>query len=80
MSAIPNLKRIRVSSRIELENSLRALGSESKAMLVLHRQQTEDSGLDLEALKEVLSVKGWSSGPRYTLNKALVGQVIFKSG
>ncbi len=77
--AIPNLKRIKVSSEQELRNWLaKQSDQEQNLMLVTYNEASRDKYVSREQVRDALIEHGWAAGTRYTLNGNLLGHVISK--
>ncbi|MCF2904456.1 hypothetical protein L0666_05615 [Octadecabacter sp. CECT 8868] len=74
---IPKLKRIKVSSELELRNWL-AKNSEQQqeVMIVTCNKKSHDKHISGDQVRDALSEKGWAAGQSYTLDGNLVGYVV----
>ena len=74
---IPNLKRVKITSEQELKVWLtKQPDQEQSVMLVSYTKTSRDKHVSCEQVHEALSLYGWTSGRRYTLNRHLIGHVI----
>jgi hypothetical protein len=74
---IPNLKRRKISSALELQNWLAKNSDEHpRVMLLLFDKTSGSKFIEPEEVQDVLSKHGWVSGRRYTLNGNMLGHVI----
>lgn len=74
---IPNLKRIKISSVLELTTWLaKNPDQEEDVMLVTHTKASGPNHVSHEQVREALDAHGWRAGFRYTLNATLIGHLI----
>lgn len=74
---IPNLKRIKVTSGLELTTWLSKQDRDGQSvMLVTHADQNHSKHVGRNQVDAALTAHGWTSGMRYTLNGGLLGHVI----
>jgi hypothetical protein len=77
--AIPNLKRVTISSEMELRVWLANSPIHAQSiMLVTHNTSAPDKHVSAEQIMDAIAAHGWASGARYTLNAHLVGHVIHR--
>ena len=74
---IPKLKRVKVSSELELRNWL-AKNSEQRqeVMIVNCNKKSRDKHISSDQVRDALGENGWSAGQSYTLDGNLVGHVV----
>ncbi len=74
---IPKLKRVKVSSELELRNWL-AKNSEQRqeVMIVTSNKKSRDKHMSSDQVREALSEYGWAAGQSYTLDGNLVGHIV----
>ena len=76
---IPNLKRIKVSSALELRIWLsKQPDYEQSIMLVTYSQSSHTNYVSREQVYDAVVEHAWEAGTRYTLNGNLLGYVISK--
>lgn len=76
---IPNLKRIKVSSALELQTLLaKKPDHEQSLMLVTYSESSHANYVSREQVNDIVAKHAWQVGTRYTLNGNLLGHVISK--
>jgi len=74
---IPNLKRIKINSEVELSTWLTNNADlEKSVMLVTFNKNSPEKHVSHDAVHSALKTHGWTPGRRYTLNANLIGHVI----
>lgn len=74
---IPKLKRIKISSELELRTWLTRSGDQhDDVMLVTYKSASDPRHVSRQIVHEALADHGFVGGPRYTLNTGLLGHVI----
>lgn len=83
--SIPTLKRIRISSQIDLTTWLSKSAAQAdiadmnSVMLVSHSDKANKSHLSVNEVREALNEQAWKLERSYTLNGGLLGHVISRS-
>lgn len=75
---IPNIKRININSKLELDVWLNKNSDQEECvMVVTHTKSSHPKFVSREEIAEVLTKHSWNAGQRYTLGSAdLLGHVI----
>lgn len=77
--SIPALKRVTIRTRQELENWVKKHPElDGSVMLVTRNEASGSKHVSREDLQDALALTGWQCGRRYTLNAAMIGQVIHR--
>jgi len=75
--SMPKLKRVKVSSEVELRNWLtKNSGFDGEVMIVTCNKKSRDKYLSGDQVRGVLADLGWTAGRSYTLDGDLVGHVV----
>ena len=78
---ILKLKRLKIYSAADLTNWLRKNADHpDRVMVVTNARAQSPDHVSRDAIVKALADHGWTAGPRYTLNKHLLGHVIAKCG
>ncbi|SMX42420.1 hypothetical protein [Actibacterium lipolyticum] len=73
---IPKLKRVKVSSELELRNWLNKNSEQQQeVMIVTCNKKSRDKHISSDQVRDALSENGWTAGQSYTLDGNLVGHV-----
>lgn len=76
---LPKLKRVKISSKQELEVWFKRKSSqEENIMVVSHTNASHRKFVSREQIEEVVVEHGWKAGPRFTIGSDLLGHVINK--
>ena len=74
---IPKLKRVKVSSELELRNWLaKNAAVPQEVMIVTCNKASRDKHISSEQVREALGKHGWTAGRSYTLAGNLDGHVV----
>ena len=77
MTNIPSIKRINISSELELDTWLRKSSTQDgSVMLVTHSDASHRKHVSREQIAKVVEDHGWEAGTRYTLSSHLLAHVI----
>lgn len=72
----PAMKRVTLGSVADLSTWLvKNAAQPSPVMFVVHSVASHPKHISNSTLQRVLADHGWASGPRYTINAHLVGQI-----
>lgn len=74
--SMPNLKRVRIFSELELSTWLDKNSGHESVMLVTHSDASHKKHVSREQISDVLAKHGWKEGFKYTLSSTLLGHVI----
>ena len=79
MKRLPKLKKIRISSELELDIWLkRNTNHEESVILVTHTNKAHKNYVSRRQVNEILVQYGWEANSRFNLGSNLLGHVVSK--
>lgn len=74
---IPKMKRVKVSSVLELRNWLAKNSTQQQeVMIVTCNKKSREKHISSDQIRDTLIENGWTAGQSYTLDGNLVGHVV----